>query len=87
MLSIGSFNSLILLIWNLQWRQKPFLALAVLEDLDLGNLGEYGIEVATLNSAGNKKAHRRSAQVEQCREEKVDRWRFVGLSNGFDNVT
>ena len=31
---------------------------------------------------GNRKAHLHSVtdnQVEQCREEKVDRWRFVGL--------
>ena len=59
---------------------KPFLALVV---LDLGNLlGEYGIKVATFNSAGNKKTHLRFAtdnQVEQWCEEKVDWRRFVGL--------
>ena len=70
MLSIGTSNG----------ANKPFVALVV---LDLGNLlGEYDIEVATFNSAGNKKAHCRSATdnlVKQCREEKVDLWRFVGL--------
>ena len=74
MLSIGTSNG----------ANKTFLALVI---LDLRNLlGEYGIEVATFNSAGNKKAHLRSAtdhQVEQCSEEKDDRWRFVGL----DKVT
>ena len=70
MLSIGTSNG----------ANKPFVALVV---LDLGNLlGEYDIEVATFNSAGNMKAHCRSATdnlVKQCREEKVDLWRFVGL--------
>ena len=60
---------------------KPFLALVV---LDLGVLlGEYGIDVATLNSSGNWKAHPRSVtdnQVERCSKEKVDPWRFVGLN-------
>ena len=70
MLSIGTSNG----------ANKPFLALVV---LDFGILlGEYGIEVVTFNSAGNKKAHLSSAkdhQVEQCSEVKVDQWRFVGL--------
>ena len=67
---------------NLQRRQQ---AISRARRLDLGSLlggSEYGMEVATFNSARNKKAHLRSAtdnQVEQCREEKVDRWRFVGL--------
>ena len=71
MLSIGTSNG----------TNKPFLALVVLDFRNL--LGIYGIEVATLNSAGNKKAHLHSAtdnQVEQCREEKVDQLRFVGLN-------
>ena len=70
MLSIGTSNG----------ANKPFVALVV---LDPGNLlGEYDIEVATFNSAGNKKAHCRSATdnlVKQCREEKVERQRCVGL--------
>ena len=60
---------------------NPFLVLAV---FDLGNLlGEHGINIATFNITGNKKAHLCSAtddQVKQCREEKVDQWRFVGLN-------
>ena len=62
MLSIGTSDG----------ANKPFLALVV---LDLGNLlGEYGIEVANFNSAGNKKAHRRSAtdhQVERAAKRRL----------------
>ena len=59
---------------------KPFLVLVV---LDLGILlGKYCIECATFRRGRNKEAHLRGAtdnQVEQCREEKVDRRRIGGL--------
>ena len=60
----------------------PFLALVV---LDRGKrLGVYGIEIATFTSAGNKQAQllSRSAtynHIKQCRGEKIDLLRFVGL--------
>ena len=67
MLSIGTSNG----------ANKPFLALVV---LGLGNLpSEYGIEIASYNSAGNKKAHLRSATDNQSNNAaKTPKRRLIG---------